>query len=64
MHGFCNSDVDGELAYVSPHGSSVMDTFIVSEDLFSDHCKLRVGNRVDSKHFASRNETDQCLPNW
>ena len=48
VNGFYNSDVDGEFTYVSPHGSSVIDYFIISEDLFSAHCELRVGNRVDS----------------
>ena len=49
---FCNSDVDGEFTYVSPHGSSVIDYFLISEDLFSAHCELHVANRVDSWHLS------------
>ena len=48
VNGFCDSDVDGEFTYVSPHGSSVIDYFIISEDLCSGHSELRVRNRVDS----------------
>ena len=51
VNGFCNSDGNGEFTYVSPHGSSVIDYFIISEDLFPDHCELRIGDRVDSWHL-------------
>ena len=51
VNGFCNSDANGEFTYVSPHGSSVIDYFIISEDLFPDHCELRIGDRVDSWHL-------------
>ena len=51
MNGFCDSDVDGQFTYVSPHGSSVIDYFIVSEPLFPSHCELSVGDRVDSWHL-------------
>ena len=45
VKGFCNSAADGEFtAYVSPHDSSVIDYFIISEGLFSVLCELRVGN--------------------
>ena len=37
--------------YVSPHRSSAIDYFIVSEDLFSTNCNLRVGDRVNSWHM-------------
>ena len=36
---------------MSPHGSGAIDYFIVSEDLFSTNCNLRVGDRVDSWHM-------------
>ena len=36
---------------MSPHGSSVIDYFLMSEDLFSDKCNLRVGDRVDAWHM-------------
>ena len=51
VNGFCNGDANGEFTYVSPHGSSVIDYFIISEDLFPDHCELRIGDRVDSWHL-------------
>ena len=51
VNGFCDSDVDGQFTYVSPHGSSVIDYFIVSEPLFPSHCELCVGDRVDSWHL-------------
>ena len=45
MKGFCNSAADGEFtAYMSPHVSSVIDYFIISEGLFSVLCELRVRN--------------------
>ena len=47
VNEFCNSDANGEFTYVSPHESSVTDNFIISEDLFSVHCELRIGDRVD-----------------
>ena len=46
-----NSDRSGEYTYVSPHGSSVIDYFRMSEDLFSANCNLPVGDRVDSCHM-------------
>ena len=46
-----NSDRSGEYTHVSPHGSSVIDYFRMSEDLFSANCNLRVGDRVDSWHM-------------
>ena len=44
VEGFCNSAADGEFtAWMSPHGSCVIDYFISSEDPFSVLCELRVG---------------------
>ena len=51
LNGCCNGDCKGEYTYMSPHGSSAIDYFIVSEDLFSTNCNLRVGDRVDSWHM-------------
>ena len=34
LNGCCNGDRSGEYTYVSPHGSSVTDYFLMSEDLF------------------------------
>ena len=51
VNEFCNSDANGEFTYVSPHESSVTDNFIISEDLFSVHCELRIGDRVDLWHL-------------
>ena len=51
VNGFCNSDANGEFTYVSPHGSRVIDCFIIPKDSFSIHCELRVGDCVDSWHL-------------
>ena len=51
LNGCCNGDCSGEYTYVSPHGSSIIDYFPMSEDLFSANCNMRVGNRVDSWHM-------------
>ena len=51
LDGCCNGDRKGEYTYVSPQGSSAIDYFIVSEDLFSTSCNLRVGDRVASWHM-------------
>ena len=50
-NGCCNGGRSGGYTYVSPHGSSVIDYFLMSEDLFSDKCNLRVGDRVDAWHM-------------
>ena len=34
LNGCCNGNRSGEYTYVSPHGSSVTDYFLMSEDLF------------------------------
>ena len=51
LNGCCNGDRSGEFTYVPLHGSSVIDYFPMSEDLFSANCNMRVGNRVDSWHM-------------
>jgi hypothetical protein len=49
LNGYCPGDNEGEFTFVSPNGSSVIDYFIMSEDLFAAHkCSMHVGNRVDS----------------
>ena len=48
LNGCCNGDRSGEYTYVSPHGSSVIGYFLMSEDLFSANCNFRVDDRVDS----------------
>ena len=42
LNGCCNGDRGGEYMYVLPHGSSVINYFLTSEDFFS--ANLRVGN--------------------
>ena len=49
LNGCCNGDRGGEYMYVLPHGSSVINYFLTSEDFFS--ANLRVGDRVDSWHM-------------
>eukprot|EP00745_Piridium_sociabile_P008852 TRINITY_DN16023_c0_g1_i11.p1 TRINITY_DN16023_c0_g1~~TRINITY_DN16023_c0_g1_i11.p1 ORF type:complete len:135 (+),score=10.08 TRINITY_DN16023_c0_g1_i11:92-496(+) len=51
VNGACAGDIDGEFTYVSPHGNSVIDYFIISKELFSSECRLHVGDRVDSWHL-------------
>ena len=50
LNGCCDHDRSGEYTYVSPHGSSLINYFLKSEDLFLVKCNLRVGDRVDSWH--------------
>ena len=50
LNGFCDDDRAGEFTYVSPHGSSLIDYFIVSEELLSRRLCLSVGDRIDSWH--------------
>ena len=33
MNGYCKGDPFGDFTYISPHGSSVIDYFIVSDEL-------------------------------
>ena len=51
LNGCCDGDRSGIYTYVSPHGSSVINYFIMSEDLFSANCNLRLSDRVDSWHM-------------
>ena len=51
LNGCCNGNRSGEYTYVSPHGSSVIDYFPMSEDLFSANHNMRVGDRADSWHM-------------
>ena len=60
VNEFCNSDASGEFTYVSPHDSSVTDNFIISEDLFSVHCELRIGDRVDLWHLPAKFKRKQA----
>ena len=40
LNGCCDHDRSGEYTYVSPHGSSVINYFLKSEDLFLVKCNL------------------------
>ena len=51
LNGCCDGDRSGIYTYVSPHGSSFIDYSIMSEDLFSANCNLRLSDRVDSWHM-------------
>ena len=51
LNGCCDGDRSGVYTYVSPHGSSFIDYSIMSEDLFSANCNLRLSDRVDSWHM-------------
>ena len=51
LNGFCTEDPNGEFTYVSPHGCSVIDYFILSQGLCTSMFKLNVHDRVDSWHL-------------
>jgi len=51
-NGCCAGDVDGDFTYVSPHGCSVIDYFILSEELLlTNLCSMKVCDRIDSWHL-------------
>ena len=54
LNGICQGDREGRYTYISPFGSSVIDYFLMSCDLFalvSDSCFLKVMDRVESSHM-------------
>lgn len=51
VNGTCKDDEEGEFTYVSPHGCSVIDYFILSDELLLQPHLLRVGDRIDSWHM-------------
>ena len=61
VNGACADDVDGEFTYVSPHGNSVDDYFILSKELFSNRCNLQVSDRIDSWHLPVEFVWRNCL---
>ena len=54
LNGVCYGDHEGRYTYVSDFGSSVIDYFLLSSDLYalvSDSCKLTINERIDSSHL-------------
>jgi hypothetical protein len=54
LNGACEGDHDGRYTFVSDSGNSVIDYFLVSDDIFSylvDNCILRIDDRFESCHF-------------
>ena len=54
LNGVCHGDQNGNYTYISDTGSSVIDYFLISEELFEewfDSCCLQVVNRLETKHF-------------
>ena len=54
MNGICNGDLQGHFTYISEFGSSVIDYFLLSVDLYdflSTKCSLFVSEMISSKHM-------------
>ena len=51
MNGFCMSDLSGSFTNISPHGNSVVDYFLVSENLLINHIDMKVDERIESWHM-------------
>ena len=72
LNGLCKSGFDDSCTFIGPSGSSVVDYFIVSLDLFSsvNFLSLEVENIIESDHlpvslkieFNSNTSSDTCEP--
>ena len=53
LNGCCQGDPEGRLTFIGANGSSTVDYFICSDDLFGDNTavKLNVAERFDSTHM-------------
>ena len=54
LNGVCKGDQQGHCTYICDSGSSVIDYFLFSNNLFSlfyDSCELHVLERIESKHL-------------
>jgi hypothetical protein len=54
LNGMCHGDLDGRYTYICDSGSSVIDYFLMSSDLFAtvwDNCCLNVLDRSESYHM-------------
>eukprot|EP00745_Piridium_sociabile_P003840 TRINITY_DN122266_c0_g1_i1.p1 TRINITY_DN122266_c0_g1~~TRINITY_DN122266_c0_g1_i1.p1 ORF type:complete len:165 (-),score=17.57 TRINITY_DN122266_c0_g1_i1:470-964(-) len=54
LNGVCNGDLEGRYTYISKSGNSVVDYFLLSDELFAlvhKHCQLSVAVRIDSDHL-------------
>ena len=54
LNGVCYGDHEGRYTYVSDFGSSVIDYFLLSSDLYAsifDSCRLTIKERIDSSHL-------------
>jgi hypothetical protein len=53
LNGCCKGDYDGRLTFVGANGSSTVDYFICSDDLFDDNTavRLNIAERFDSTHM-------------
>ena len=54
MNGVCNGDCEGHYTYICDSGSSVVDYFLLSSELFAivfDNCQLKVMERIDTRHL-------------
>jgi len=54
LNGVCYGDQEGRFTYISDFGSSVIDYFLMSRDLFAclyDQCNLSVTDRIESSHM-------------
>lgn len=51
LNGNCTPDLSEHFTYVSVHGNSVIDYFVVSDELSSRSKRLAVDERVESSHM-------------
>ena len=51
LYGMISSDPKGSFTFVSPHGNSIIDYFIVSADLPRNNIDMSVQSRIESWHM-------------
>ena len=50
-NGMCSGESKGSFTFVSPHGSTIIDYFIVSADLLRNSIDMSVQSRIESWHM-------------
>ena len=51
LNGSSKGDIDGSFTFMSPNGNSVVDYFLISDDLLGKDLELKVHSRVESWHM-------------
>ena len=52
LNGMCSSDPKGSFTFVSSHGNSIIDYFIISADLLHNNIGMSVQSRIESWHMS------------